>query len=97
LQRKFGETAALPEEVTTCGEVAGWHEENVALRMTLLEGPGALDDVPVLVWSSSDLPRDRASLALSRVSCFVVKPSSLDGFLEIGLTIGKLLKVPAAK
>jgi len=37
IHRHFGETARMPPEVKTCGDVAQWHEENFAQRVPLLE------------------------------------------------------------
>jgi CheY-like chemotaxis protein len=62
--------------------------------LRLIERQADLANVPVIVWSSSDLPKDREAIALSRVSTFLVKPNTLDGFLEIGMVIRKILRMP---
>lgn len=44
----------------------------------------AYRDVPVVVFTSSDSPRDRANALASGATEFLTKPSELDLFLQIG-------------
>jgi two-component system, chemotaxis family, response regulator Rcp1 len=55
-----------------------------------------LGGVPVCVWSSSQFRRDEAMLKELGVSQFITKPSGLDQFMEIGVTIKNLLARPRA-
>jgi len=53
-----------------------------------------LGGVPVCVWSSSLSRRDEALLKDLEVSQFILKPSGLDQFMEIGKIIKDLLAGP---
>ena len=50
-----------------------------------------LDGVPVCVWFSAETLRDRESLNRLGVDQFIVKPSGLDQFMQIGKTVKDLL------
>ena len=52
--------------------------------------------VPVWVWNSSLSRRDEALLKDLEVSQFILKPSGLDQFMEIGKIIKDLLAGPRA-
>ena len=50
-----------------------------------------LSGVPVCAWSSSQTRRDQSLLMSLGVARFITKPSGLDQFMEIGMTIKDLL------
>ena len=50
-----------------------------------------LDGVPVRVWFSAESLRDRGPLKLLGVGQFIIKPSGLDLFMQIGKTVKDLL------
>jgi two-component system, chemotaxis family, response regulator Rcp1 len=47
----------------------------------------AYADVPVVVLTSSDSPRDRKTAESLGANCFITKPSDLDAFLALGRTL----------
>jgi two-component system, chemotaxis family, response regulator Rcp1 len=49
-----------------------------------------LSNVPVVILTSSDSPRDRAAAERLGASCYITKPSDLDAFLALG---GRLLSL----
>jgi CheY-like chemotaxis protein len=55
---------------------------------------GHFAHVPLCVWSSSQSRPDDAALTDLGVRRFIVKPSGLDQFMEIGKTITELLAIP---
>jgi two-component system, chemotaxis family, response regulator Rcp1 len=55
-----------------------------------------LASVPVCVWSSSRSRRDQSLLQDHGVVRFIIKPSGLDQFMEIGIIIKDLLVGPKA-
>ncbi|MBC7927168.1 MAG: response regulator [Bryobacteraceae bacterium] len=46
-----------------------------------------LREIPVVVLTSSDSPRDRAAAARLGADGYITKPSDLDAFLSLGLTL----------
>ena len=54
-----------------------------------------LDGVPVCVWFSAESLSDRGPLNRLGVAQFIVKPSGLDQFMQIGKTLKDLLRQPA--
>lgn len=52
-----------------------------------------LGRIPVVILTSSDSPRDRATAERLGASCYITKPSDLDAFLALG---GRLLSLAAA-
>ena len=50
-----------------------------------------LDGVPVCVWFSAESLRDRGPLTLLGIEQFIIKPSGLDQFMQIGKTLEDLL------
>ncbi len=61
-----------------------------------IRGATHLGGVPVCVWSSSRSHRDEALLQDLGISQFIIKPSGLDQFMEIGRTIKALLAAPGS-
>jgi CheY-like chemotaxis protein len=57
-----------------------------------LRRSGHLSDVPVVVLTSSDSPRDRRSASELGAVRFLRKPSSLDQFLNLGASIKEVLR-----
>ena len=51
----------------------------------------SFESVPVIVWSSLSAPQDRTVNLEFQGTHFISKPSSFDGFLELGALIGKVL------
>jgi chemotaxis family two-component system response regulator Rcp1 len=50
-----------------------------------------LDGVPVWVWSSSELLQDGGSFSRLGANKFILKPSGLEQFMQIGKTVKDLL------
>lgn len=64
----------------------------------ILEAMRATDtfaNVPVVVWTSSNTPRDREQLNALRIDRYIVKPAELDEFAKLGGVIKQLLAHPA--
>ncbi|MBC8166194.1 MAG: response regulator [Bryobacteraceae bacterium] len=59
--------------------------------LMLLRSFEACRDVPVIVFSSSDLPADREAAAALGATRYVRKPSSLEEFMKIGGVVKELL------
>lgn len=59
--------------------------------LRLIRQQPSFDGIPVIVWSSSQSPTDRASLSGFKAVRFIVKPAGLDAFLEIGGIIREVL------
>jgi CheY-like chemotaxis protein len=55
-----------------------------------------LSDVPVVVLTSSDSPRDRLTAIALGATRYLRKPSSLDEFLGLGLVFKELLEIKTA-
>ena len=51
-------------------------------------------DVPVVVLTSSDSPRDRKTAESLGANCFITKPSDLDAFLALGRTLMRVAILP---
>ena len=56
-----------------------------------IRGARHLDGVPVCVWSDSESLHERESLSRLGVDEFILKPSGLEQFMEIGKTVKDLL------
>jgi two-component system response regulator len=56
----------------------------------------ALDRIPIVVFTTSDSPREKESASTIGVTAYIRKPSDLDGFLAVGGTIRQLLEEGAA-
>lgn len=56
-----------------------------------MQSNAALANVPVAVFSSSSLPRERARMEALRVMHYIVKPAELDGLLAIGRLLKEIL------
>ena len=54
----------------------------------------AYADVPVVVLTSSDSPRDRKTAESLGANCFITKPSDLDAFLALGRTLMRVAILP---
>ena len=54
----------------------------------------AYSDVPVVVLTSSDSPRDRKTAESLGANCFITKPSDLDAFLALGRTLMRVAIPP---
>lgn len=48
-------------------------------------------NVPVVIWTSSNTPRDRDQMNSLRIDRYIVKPAELDDFLKLGGMIKALL------
>ena len=64
--------------------------DGIELLRVIRQQP-SFDGIPVIVWSSSQSPMERAALAAFKAVRFIVKPSELDGFLQIGGMIREVL------
>lgn len=60
--------------------------DGIQLLRLIRECP-SFDGVPVIVWTSSTSPKDQAALEEFHPTRFFVKPSSLEGFMELGTKI----------
>jgi len=80
----------------------GWHPDLIILDLNLprhdgiellrkLRSTAGLDNVPVVVLTSSDSPRDRATATELGATRYLSKPSNLEHFLELGAIFKKLL------
>ena len=65
--------------------------------LTAMRSTAVFADVPVVVWTSSNAPGDRAQLQKLSVSRYLVKPSELAEFVKLGKIIRELLEEPARK
>jgi CheY-like chemotaxis protein len=70
------------------------------LNLPKTDGPQVLNEfrrhpecahVPVIVVTSSDLPKDRAHIDALGVSCYFRKPTDLDAFLQLGAIVRKVV------
>jgi DNA-binding response OmpR family regulator len=57
-----------------------------------IRGRTVFSDTPILVWSSSQSPRDLAMVERFGVARYIIKPTGLDEVLKIGGVICDLLK-----
>ena len=53
---------------------------------------GGLKQVPVVILTSSDSPKDRVAASSFGADCYIRKPSKLEDFMAIGQTLQSLLK-----
>jgi len=98
------ETASDGREVLTLIDSAGpnWHPDLIILDLNLprhdgiellrkLRSTEELSRVPVVVLTSSDSPRDRATATELGATRYLSKPSNLENFLELGAVFKELL------
>jgi len=64
--------------------------------LTAMRATALYAQVPVIVWTSSNAPSDRAQLNALRVKHYLVKPPDLDEFLKLGGSIKQLLEEQSA-
>src|SRR5947209_7044770 len=60
-----------------------------------MRGIRALADVPVVVFSSSSMPAERARLDAFAITRFIAKPADLEAVLEIGPLLREILMRPS--
>jgi len=83
-------------------EGSGWHPDLIILDLNLPRHDGieilqkvrstkAIAEVPVVVLTSSDSPRDRQNANRLGVTRYVRKPSNLEQFLQLGAVFKDLL------
>lgn len=98
------QTAGDGREVLTLIDSAGpsWHPDLIILDLNLprhdgiellrkLRSTEELSRVPVVVLTSSDSPRDRATATELGATRYLSKPSNLEHFLELGAVFKELL------
>jgi CheY-like chemotaxis protein len=98
------QTASDGREVLTLIDSAGpaWHPDLIILDLNLprhdgiellrkLRSTAELSRVPVVVLTSSDSPRDRATATELGATRYLSKPSNLEHFLELGAVFKELL------
>lgn len=98
------QTASDGREVLTLIDSAGpaWHPDLIILDLNLprhdgiellrkLRSTEELSRVPVVVLTSSDSPRDRATATELGATRYLSKPSNLEHFLELGAVFKELL------
>jgi CheY-like chemotaxis protein len=101
------QTASDGREVLTLIDSAGpgWHPDLIILDLNLPRHDGIellrklrstveLSHVPVVVLTSSDSPRDRATATELGATRYLSKPSNLEHFLELGAVFKELLLHP---
>lgn len=59
--------------------------------LSIIRSTDAFSEVPVVVWSSSNAPGDRAHLEEMRIDRYLVKPFDLQAFLNLGHEIKEIL------
>jgi len=59
--------------------------------LRLIREQASFENVPVIVWSSLPSSKDRMEISEFQGTRVICKPSSFDGFLELGALIGKVL------
>lgn len=64
--------------------------DGLEILEVLREAP-AFADVSIAVFSSSSFPRERAKLEAFKIREFIVKPTDLDEYLDIGKVVRNLL------
>ncbi len=64
--------------------------DGYAILAAIREQP-RLDNVPVIVWSTSRSPESEARLESFKVARYINKPADLDDFLKIGAILGEVL------
>jgi two-component system, chemotaxis family, response regulator Rcp1 len=101
------QTASDGREVLTLIDTAGpaWHPDLIILDLNLPRHDGiellqklrstvGLNGVPVVVLTSSDSPKDRATATELGATRYLSKPSNLEHFLELGAVFKELLLHP---
>jgi len=58
--------------------------------LRLIRQQALFESVPVIVWSSLPSPKDRTAISEFKSTRLICKPSSFDGYLELGALIGKM-------
>lgn len=61
-----------------------------------MRSTSALDQIPIVVFTTSDSPREKETIRRIGITAYIRKPTDLDGFLAVGGTIQKLLKAGPA-
>jgi CheY-like chemotaxis protein len=56
-----------------------------------MQSSATFASVPIAVFSSSSLPRERARMEALRISHYIVKPADLDGLLAVGRLLKETL------
>jgi chemotaxis family two-component system response regulator Rcp1 len=64
--------------------------DGLEILKTIREDSG-LKDIPVVILTSSDSPKDRVAASEFGADCYIRKPSKLDEFMAIGATLQSLL------
>lgn len=59
--------------------------------LKLIRDSSNFKDVPVVILTSSDSPKDRTAASLLAADCYIRKPSNLEEFMAIGKTLQALL------
>jgi two-component system, chemotaxis family, response regulator Rcp1 len=101
------QTASDGRDVLALIDSAGpsWHPDLIILDLNLprhdgiellrkLRSTAELSRVPVVVLTSSDSPRDRATATELGATRYLSKPSNLEHFLELGAIFRELLMHP---
>lgn len=94
----FTDGAGAQEYFLSCGQMPGRVPELIILDLNLPRVSGGqllelvrsraeLQDVPVVVLSTSDAPKDRALADKTHSAMYLTKPSDLDSFLSVGKRI----------
>jgi chemotaxis family two-component system response regulator Rcp1 len=59
--------------------------------LKLIRDNGDFSHVPVVILTSSDSPKDRTAASILGAACYIRKPSNLEEFMAIGVTLQTLL------
>jgi CheY-like chemotaxis protein len=57
-----------------------------------MRSTSTLNQIPIVVFTTSDSPRERETISRIGITAYIRKPTDLDGFLAVGGTIHKLLE-----
>lgn len=60
--------------------------------LKLIRENSHLKEIPVVILTSSDSPKDRVAASSFGADCYIRKPSKLDEFMAIGQTLQSLLR-----
>ena len=75
------------------------------MNLPKVDGPQILSEfrkhsecvqTPVIIVSSSDMPKDRARMAEFGIACYFRKPSDLDAFMKLGAVVRQVMEGEAA-
>ena len=61
-----------------------------------MRSTSTLDQIPIVVFTTSDSPREKETIRRIGITAYIRKPTDLDGFLAVGGTIQKLLEAGPA-